>query len=163
MDRINKSLGGRCLNYRLKLAVEKDCELLFKWTNDEKVRENSFSAHKIEYEVHKEWFFKKLYSENSFIFICYWNENPVGQVRVDITNDHEGIISYSVDCNNRNKGIGKNMLTVLENYVLELNDNIESLVGYVKFNNEYSKNIFKSLGYTELTEEDKLKYYKIIR
>ena len=67
----------------LRKAKEDDCDLLYRWANDPKVRKNSFNKEKIDYEEHKKWFENKLNSDKSYMFILK-DEVPLGQIRIDI-------------------------------------------------------------------------------
>lgn len=145
----------------LKKVVADDCELLFQWTNDELVRENSFSSNIVSFEEHMVWFNNKLLSNNSYMYIFYINENPIGQVRIDIVKE-DGIISYSLDKDYRGKGLAFEMLKLAENEIYINNIIIRALIGYVKIDNLASQKIFHNLGYDELLENNNFKYYKSI-
>lgn len=53
----------------LKEADENDLLILYEWTNDLEVRKNSFSDKKITLEEHKKWFFDKLKSLKTDMYI----------------------------------------------------------------------------------------------
>lgn len=144
----------------LRLATESDCDLLFKWTNDQEVRRNSFNTNPIKYDEHKSWFIKKLSSNESYIFICYLEKTPVGQIRFDVSDKNKGTISYSVDYNYRKKGVGKSMISLLEDILFNMRSDIKELIAYVKHDNKPSQSIFRNLGYTEIKQDEGLKYFK---
>jgi len=149
------------VNLYLKRATVEQCDILYTWANEEEVRKNSFNQEKIPYEQHVKWFNNKIDSKNSIIFLCYEGEIPVGVVRIEVE-AAQGTISYSVDKAFRGKGVASSMLKLLEEEIKNNKINIHILIGYVKFDNIPSQNIFKKLGYTEKMEEESYKYEKDI-
>lgn len=149
------------MDIKLKRALKKDCELLFNWANDEEVRKKSFSLDKILYEDHIKWFNNKINSDKCFIFILYFDEIPVGQIRIDIERAN-GLISYSIDKDFRGKGLSIIMLSKLETEVKNDEKYIDKLVGYVKFDNITSQKAFERLKYEKITHSDFLEYKKIL-
>jgi len=101
------------LDVYLRKAEERDVDLLFRWANDESVRQNSFHTEPIPYEDHKKWYAEKLKSNNSIIYIYYSGGESVGQVRVDVEGNI-GTINYSIDGAYRSQGHGKKMLSLVE-------------------------------------------------
>lgn len=144
--------------FYLKKATAEHCNLLFKWTNDKEVRENSFTKDVIKYDEHVKWFNDKLNSPNCKIFIFYLDNVPVGQVRIDVDN-HEAVISYSLDNNFRGKGLSAEMIGLLEK---NIDTNVNKLIGYVKFSNVISQRVFEKLRYTKELSDNCIKYSKII-
>lgn len=145
------------MNTFLKKASKADCDLLFKWANDKEVRENSFTKDEIKYDDHIKWLEDKLNCCTSDIFIFYLDNEPIGQVRIDIENN-EAVISYSIDKDYRGNGLSTKMLAQLE---VNIESNINKLIGYVKFNNVTSQKVFEKLAYTKTQGDDCIKYYKI--
>ncbi|MCY6370411.1 GNAT family N-acetyltransferase [Clostridium ganghwense] len=145
----------------LKKVCEEDCQLLFHWANDEQVRKNSFNNKEISYEEHIKWFNKKLKSTTCYMFILYDEKIPVGQVRIDIE-DTTAIIGYSISSDFRGKGYASKMLEMLETEVKKNLLYIKKLIANVKFDNIFSRKIFKKLRYTEILKGDYIEYYKEI-
>ena len=142
----------------LRPATSGDLLLLYNWANDPVVRANSFHTENISLDEHKIWFENCLADENIFIFILMLENIPIGQVRLNKT-DNFYIINYSIDINYRAQGYGKIILQLLENTLLDKNFG-GKLVGYVKKNNVASQLIFKSLSYTEFEEPNFYRYEK---
>jgi len=151
-------LGGLVVNTFLKRACKQDCDLIFNWANDVSVRKNSFNSNELNYDEHVVWFDNKLHSNNSIIFLFYYNNLPVGQVRIDIENK-VGIISYSIDKDFIGCGLSIEMLRLLE---VNVNKDVNKLIGNVKFGNVASQKIFEKLGYAKSVNENFIKYYKLI-
>ena len=146
------------MNTFLKRACKQDCDLIFNWANDVSVRKNSFNSNELNYDEHVVWFDNKLHSNNSIIFLFYYNNLPVGQVRIDIENK-VGIISYSIDKDFIGCGLSIEMLRLLE---VNVNKDVNKLIGNVKFGNVGSQKIFEKLGYVKSVNENFIKYYKLI-
>ena len=53
----------------LRVADKNDLIILYEWTNDPEVRKNSFSDKKITLEEHNKWFYNKLKSKKTDIYI----------------------------------------------------------------------------------------------
>lgn len=147
------------MNEYLKKAQENHCDLLYSWANDKLARQSSFNQDKIIYSDHVKWFHSKLISSNCDIYILYVDATPVGHVRIDIK-DKSAIISYCIDKNYRGYGLATKMIQLLEEEVKSKFNNINTLVGYVKFENVNSQRIFEKLGYKKINNKNCLKYYK---
>ena len=135
-----------------------DCDLLFKWVNDSEVREMAFSTNAVLYEEHKKWFYNKLNSNLTHIFIACVDDKPIGQIRIDIE-DNEGIIGYSIDKNYRGQGYGSKVLKKIITVVKDTDINISKLVGKVKHKNVKSCRAFERAGYKSIEREDFIEYY----
>ena len=129
-------------------VTEKDLDLLYEWANDKTVRTNAFSTEPIPYANHKEWFISKLQDSNTKIYIYMYEEQPVGQIRIDIEGN-EAKIDYSIDAQYRKQGHGKRMLKLLEQRLKGQMPKIECLFAQVKCENETSKAAFTASGYQE--------------
>ena len=138
-----------------------DMKLIFDWSNDEEVRKNSFSSEKIKFEDHQKWFQKKINEANYYILFFVVDGKEAGLVRLAVT-DNVGTISYQISKEYRGKGYGKQMLKLLETYVLE-NNIATNLYGEVKEENISSQRIFEKLGYKKNVEEKKIEYTKVLK
>ena len=149
------------MSLTFKAADMEDCDLLYNWVNDDKVRQNSFNSQKIEYENHKAWLENKLISDNCFIFIVYSKDIPIGQVRVDI-HRATGIINYSVDSRHRGKGYGTEILIDVTELPQLYSKRIYKLVGNVKMENISSRKAFERAGYTQSIKDEYIEYSKVL-
>jgi UDP-2,4-diacetamido-2,4,6-trideoxy-beta-L-altropyranose hydrolase len=141
-----------------KKAEFSDCELLYRWTNDELVRLNAFNTDIIEYQSHIDWFHGKLKSNLTEIYIFYKKNIPFGQVRIDIHKNY-GLISYSIDHNFRGKGFGKIMIKSIVSIFENELQNIEYLIAKVKFENFASQKVFQGLNFIKSKKKN---YYRYI-
>ncbi|APC41166.1 GNAT family N-acetyltransferase [Clostridium estertheticum] len=145
----------------LEKAVESDCKILFRWSNEKLVRENSYSSKAIIFEEHMEWLKRRLVSNSCYIYIYCIDENPVGQVRLDVENEI-GTISYSLDKDYRGQGLAIEMLELLEKKIYKSNMKVKTLVGYVKRENVASQKIFQRLQYESKIENDSFRFLKYL-
>jgi spore coat polysaccharide biosynthesis protein SpsF len=146
-------------NDYLVRAEYKDLDLLYQWANDETVRNNSFHSNKIAYVEHKEWFYNKLNSEDTDIFIYYINQTAVGQIRLDYYGEN-AIIGYSIDKVERGKGYGQRLLQLIEQNKLNLKKEVICFIGKVKYANIASQKVFRQMGYSEYRNKDYIEYIK---
>jgi len=132
---------------KLRKAQENDCELLWKWVNDPKVRQSAFNSKSISWEDHHAWFLNKQNDPNCSQYIALNSHDiPIGQIRFDIK-DSVAEIDYSVDKNFRDMGLGKILLKKgIELFCAETEKPI-TLQGCVKQENEPSNRAFKDVGF----------------
>ena len=134
----------------LKRAKKKDAELIYKWANDPEVRINAVNKEAIIFENHLGWFNKKVISDETFIFIGYLDEIPVGQIRFD-KNITDWQIDYSIDNNHRGKGLGKEIVLEGMKKMKELFKINLKFTAFVKVNNIASIKVFRNLNYVQLS------------
>lgn len=138
----------------IRAVEQKDCDLLFKWSNEKYVRKNSFNSNYIDLDEHEKWFLDKINDENCKMFIITKDNKDVGQIRIDIKNQI-GIINYSIDFNYRGQGIGSEVLKIINIYTNNIN-----LIGKVKKENKASVKAFENAGYERI---DKGEYIEFIQ
>lgn len=141
----------------LRRASLEDMKLLFSWANDVHVRDNSFSTEQISWKEHQKWFAQKMQDASSCIYIYYWKDIPIGQVRVDMNNE-KAYIDYSIEERYRGNGHGKNLLCLLEVAMSDEWPQVSILVAQVKEGNQTSESVFQRLGYSKVYIE----YEKLI-
>lgn len=143
----------------LRKANMDDMDLLFRWANDDSVRENAFNTHKINCNEHEKWFLEKLTSDKSVIYICIYGQTPIGQVRLDI-DDGDGLISYSIDSAYRLQGHGSVLLSLLEVTVKNDFPSIKGLTARVKKTNIASLRVFEKLLYQRDEKDEYIEFKK---
>lgn len=141
----------------LRPATIEEAKLLFNWVNDSTVRENSLISEGVKWEDHLNWFENKL-NTKSKIFIMYFDNIPVGQIRFDFI-DGYWLIDYSIDKNFRKRGFGKK---ILELSISKFSKGAV-LKALVKSENLGSLKVFQSLGFYELDEKDNLTIINFIK
>lgn len=150
------------MDIEFRKAELNDVDLLFKWANDKVVRQNAFNKESIEYENHFQWFENKIKSRNTHIYICYIDEVPVGQIRVECENDI-GMIGYSIDEKYRGKGIGTCILTNINKVLKAHNIKLNKLIGRVLYQNIPSQKAFIKSEFNEVRCESYIEYVKDIK
>ena len=131
---------------KLRKAVMDDAELILKWRNDEKTRENSFSSDVIALEDHIKWLSRKLEDSKCHMYMLEDGGEAVGNIRLDILdNDDVGEISYMIAPDKRGQGYGTAILSLVEDKARE--HGIKTLTGLVKDENVASKKCFEKAGY----------------
>jgi RimJ/RimL family protein N-acetyltransferase len=134
-------------------------ELLYKWANDPETRANSINSDPIIFDVHKNWFNKKINSKK-VLFYIYHNENQdIGQVRFDVKGDI-AIIDYSIAPPFRDKGYGCRMMALAEKEIQDNCPAVKWIQAEVKNENKASQNIFRKLDYTEFRGFGLVKFIK---
>lgn len=137
-------------NLQIRKANLSDVDLIYKWTNDELVRKQSFSSEEIPYESHCEWFRKKIEDKNSLFFIIGLDNIPVGVVRFDV-NDEGSTIGISIDKEFRGKGLGNGIIKIgVQSYFKE---NEFPILASIKKTNGASIKSFEKAGFYYLKEE----------
>lgn len=145
-------------NLNLRPANHFDLQLLFNWKNDPVIRKSAFNTKPIMLDEHTKWFNSALENPDIKIYILEDAYNPLGQVRINIT-DSIGLIDYSIDEKFRGKGYGKKLISLLEEECQRINQ-VALLKAKVKKDNPASQKVFESLGYDKIEKEDFVEYTK---
>jgi RimJ/RimL family protein N-acetyltransferase len=151
-----------CNSIILKEASEQDVLLYFDWVNEKIVRENSFDSRPILLDQHKRWFSNKIKDPNSLMMVAYLNQEAVGQVRFDQTDEGIYEIGFSVAKNWRGFGLGSEMIKIGVADFIKKKPNYHKIIAKVKKENEPSKKVFAKSGFTLSTaQSDTLVVYYI--
>ncbi|SOE21824.1 UDP-2,4-diacetamido-2,4,6-trideoxy-beta-L-altropyranose hydrolase [Spirosomataceae bacterium TFI 002] len=137
-----------------------DSTLYFDWVNDPSTRQQSYNIDPVSLEQHNAWFNQRLTDEKSVLYVVEFNKNPIGQIRFQIENC-EAKISYSVDKIYRGKGFGFWILKRGIEAIRKSTANLK-IIGYVKFENIASINIFRKLGFEEVVSTEMKNSYKYL-
>ena len=130
----------------LRDASPSDSRLLFEWRNDPLTRRNSFSTEPVLWENHRQWFEALMQDPDRRQYILERDGKSVGQIRIA----REGCsaeISYSVAAEERGKGYGSALLTMIVPAAEKAFPDITALVGQVKTDNAVSAKTFEKCGY----------------
>lgn len=142
----------------IRQADKGDCDIYYEWANDPNVRAMAYSKDAIKYDNHVRWFAKKIKSRDTFMYICYANREPIGQVRYDIE-DGDALIDISVDSKHRGKVLGKAILsaTLME---FQRQQPQMRIVAEVLPNNIPSQKMFEACGFKQIEEDNIRKVYE---
>ncbi|QIH31565.1 GNAT family N-acetyltransferase [Sphingobacterium sp. DR205] len=148
----------------LRLANREDVEISFTWASDPSIRKYSFNKNLITKQEHTKWFLNKLKDQNCIYLILEDAiNNKLGSIRIDRDND-SWIISYLIDRKYHGRGLGTQILRLLEDYIIVNQLNRILLVGYVLKENSASIRIFEKLDYKKIVEENEsVKFIKEIK
>ena len=145
--RLRKLFTGWALSSCLTIsnAGEEDLLTTYQWINDPEVRNQSYSANVIPLESHTDWFLKKIKATDCFYYILLLADDPVAQIRFDIS-DQVATISYLTDKAIRGKGMGP---WVLAKGIQQLLSEARpaKIIGHVKKNNLASLRSFEKLAF----------------
>lgn len=146
------------IEYQLRYVEYRDRQLLYQWVTDKTVRKNSFQSGEISDSEHMTWFEKHINAEQCDMFILEYENNPIGQIRIDWEGNC-GEIDYSIALGYRGMGHGTRILRMLEN---KIKKNSVWLSAKVKKENIASSLIFEHSGYSKKVENGYILYTKYI-
>ena len=126
----------------LRSAKVSDSKLLFNWVNEKEVRNNSLNSEIVKWDIHIDWFCKKMESVKCEIFILENNKVSVGQVRIEEDETGFWLIDYSIDSAFRGKGYGYVMIEQLINKIPKC-----KFKAVVKTKNIASRRVFEKLNF----------------
>lgn len=131
-----------------------DANLLFRWANEEQVRENSINQEKIVWKNHLVWLQKVFGSSFFEIFILEKDNIALGQIRIEYLKGYWEI-DYSIDKTFRGRGYGKIIVKKLLERFPE-----RSFKAKVKETNHISRKIFELLLFRKIKEGVLLEFIK---
>lgn len=155
--------------YLRKVVIE-DMEDIYQWAIDPEVRKNSFHTEGITYESHEVWFESVLKNPNILQYVLEDRSEKVediqirkiGQIRV-LLEKEEAIISYSIAKEQRGKGYGVRIVSLVEEKIGEVSQKTVMCVAKVKYDNKASIRVFEKCGYTKYEKSNYLEYRKQIK
>ena len=140
-----------------------DVELLYQWVNDPIVRQSAFNTDEINYENHCVWLRRCLQRKDVKIYILVMGGNLVGQVRLNIEENGDALIDYSIASAYRGKSLGHKIIEMISKEV-ERMKNVTSLVAYVKSENIPSQHVFLKNGFLKCEDKQEVvKFTKYIK
>lgn len=146
---------------KLQPAVQKDCELIFAWANEEETRRWSFTTERIPWETHVKWYQDSLERVDRELLIGYHLEKPIGLLRMDFS-QKKAVLSYSVAKEYRGRGYGEELIRNGENWVKVNAPYIRCLEAVTKSENNPSRKLLLKNGFEETVEEAFIRYTKQI-
>jgi UDP-2,4-diacetamido-2,4,6-trideoxy-beta-L-altropyranose hydrolase len=133
---------------KLRKVELSDCERIWLWINDPKVRSVSFNPKQISLEDHKKWFSSALNNPNLIYYIAIdKTAKPIGQARF-LIESKEAIISVLIGREYRGRSLGSLVIHgATEKFFTETE--IDTVKAYIKPENEVSRKVFIKAGYIE--------------
>ena len=120
-----------------------------------------FNQNPIVFEEHQNWYLKKIAQPDCIYLLGKWENNIVGSLRFDITNN-TALISYLVSPKYHGKGFGRIILAKGLDYLATHTANITIANGYVLPQNIASIKVFERLAFDCTTENNQLLFSKKI-
>jgi len=145
----------------IRNATMKDVELVYKLSNDPKVRRASINKEFIKFEDHKKWFERKIADKNSKFYLILKKNEFVGQVRFDITGDR-ALISISVTQDFRGKGYSGKVLKLSCNKLFFDSNSVNYIEAFIIPSNISSIKIFEKSGFI-LEDKVKINNQKLLK
>lgn len=139
----------------LRRCTYSDMDIIYKWINDDEVRNNSFNSNYIEYESHVKWFNEKMNSSNTYMYIILNNNKEIGTARLE-KNNSKATISYLISNEYRGKGYGNKIIDLIKKEAII--NNIDVLEAVVKKSNIASRKIFINNVFFEIEENNRYVY-----
>jgi RimJ/RimL family protein N-acetyltransferase len=150
---------------QFRKAIKSDVDILFKWANDPKARNNSFNKEPIKYKEHVDWLNTELKNDNSIILIFERDNNSIGVVRFHKERE-SWTISINIDEKQRGKGNALKMLKKSASYFFNYCQE-DTINAFIKKENLASIKVFEKSGYkyhTSIFMNDKESlHYKLTR
>lgn len=143
----------RFLNLLMPLEFRKatleDSRLLFDWSSDDLVRQNSFNSEQLIFENHNQWFTDKLKDENQLFLIAMVDNQEAGLVRYSLGKNN-AVVGISISKQFRGKQLAARFL--VESAKVYFKTNALPIFAYIKKQNIASIKSFENAGYSFLKE-----------
>lgn len=133
------------IDVSFRKANSSDLKRVYNWSNEDKVRKNSFNVEPIKFSEHKKWFKHRIDSERTLFLIVLVNSEPAGIVRYEIENN-QSIVGVLVSDEFRGQKLASVFLT--ESAKLYFSMYTFPIKAFIKKSNIASIKAFKSAGYT---------------
>ncbi|MBU1255446.1 GNAT family N-acetyltransferase [Patescibacteria group bacterium] len=139
------------IKINLRRANFSDKDILSKWRNNIKIRENSFNSQIISKVEHEKWFDDIFKKKDVILLIGLINKKRVGQVRFNI-NGGIAKISVNVAPDKIHKGIGPILILKGSRFLFE-NTCCKKITAEIKPNNIASVKAFSKAKFKKISSE----------
>ncbi|MDR2937214.1 MAG: UDP-2,4-diacetamido-2,4,6-trideoxy-beta-L-altropyranose hydrolase [Rikenellaceae bacterium] len=146
----------------LRPAEAGDAMRYYLWANEPLTRANSGTTEPIPLDTHLDWFQRHLVDPDCTMYISYYQDFPLGQVRFDETGD-AAEVSISMDEVFRGRHLGDELLlAALATHALEHSE-IVRWTARIRIDNIPSRRIFEAAGFSENSIEGEFLQYTLER
>lgn len=135
------------LPIEFRAATLKDSKLIFNWSNEALVRQNSFNSEALVFENHDEWYREKLQEASQIFLIVMVDQTEAALVRYTIQDDH-AVVGISISKAFRGKQLASRIL--IDSAKEYFKTNTLPIFAFIKKNNIASIRSFENAGYTFL-------------
>lgn len=155
------------IEFKLRKATQTDIQNFFDLSKEENVRENSIITESIKWEDHVKWFNEKLNSEEYMILVAVGSDDQfIGQVRYEFEKKRANI-SISISQDFRGLDLAAPIISESARFLFNYNNEIESIIAYIKEINIPSLKAFEQAGYIyyqqEIINDAKFLVYRFLR
>ena len=137
----------------LRLATERDADLLLEWRNDPETRKESHQTAIVRRDEHSAWLLQTLGNPNRKLLIAEEEGVPVGTIRADFSNG-AWVLSWTTAPSERKRGVAKQMVTLFVGGI------VEPICEEVKSGTLASARIAENAGMKFEREESGVIYYR---
>ncbi len=130
----------------LRLACERDAELVWPWRNHESTRTNSFDPKPISLANHTTRWSKSIANDKRILIIVHDGKNEAGVLRFDL-DLRSAVASVYLNPDFRGKGLAADILRNGSDWLFENYTTVSSLYAEIKPDNIASLRAFESAGY----------------
>ncbi|MDD5005724.1 MAG: GNAT family N-acetyltransferase [Candidatus Omnitrophica bacterium] len=135
------------MKLKLRRAREEDCRDMWLWRNAPQIRKNFFNMKIISWDTHKKWFYSRINSPRTHIYIACSGKDKIGLIRFDSNSDY---ISVSVNLNPvfLGKGLGTRIIKLGTQKILHgKKETNKPIIAKIKNDNIISQKAFFKAGY----------------
>ncbi len=136
--------------FEFRKIVKNDLLLTFDWATNNKLRQYSFNRTEIDFETHKNWFYKTLTDNNVHYYIYTLNKMPMGLFRINKMDNQTGLISFLVNPKYHGNGIGYKMVSEGIDLIRKIDKELKTLKAEVLNENIASLKIFQNLNFSRV-------------
>ncbi len=129
----------------IREANSSDLEITFQWANNSETRKNSFYSSSISFVEHSEWFWEKLKSDQSKLYIVSLRNVKIGLVRFEF--NMETTIGIVIAPEFRGKGLASVIIDLACATLWKTNTNSMPVRAYIKEENVASIRSFLKAGF----------------
>ncbi|WP_400080427.1 UDP-2,4-diacetamido-2,4,6-trideoxy-beta-L-altropyranose hydrolase [Winogradskyella sp. R77965] len=137
------------LSIKLRNATIEDSKLIFDWSNDDLVRQNSFNSEKLVLSNHNIWYTEKLKDKSCMFLVALVEDEAAGLVRFTIGETHT-VVGITISKYFRGKQLASRFLTAAAKDYFKTNT--LPIFAYIKKDNIASIKSFQNAGYVFLRE-----------
>jgi RimJ/RimL family protein N-acetyltransferase len=140
------------VNIQYRKAVIEDSSFLLSLRNQKSVRLNSRNSTEIAEDSHVSWFKKRLKEVElrGPILVFSLGNSFIGYSRIDLLNQNSAILSFALDIEYRNMGLGRSILQLTLGHATN-SMGIKAFEAVVSEENFASRRIFQICGFRELS------------
>jgi RimJ/RimL family protein N-acetyltransferase len=148
VQRVLRAMGCRTITVRD--ATPADVDTIFSWRNHPEVRSVSRNTSPIEKSDHKAWLDSVFADPARMLLVGERGGEDVGLVRFDLR-ETEAVVSIYLAPDLIETGIGIELLSAAESWLLERRANVLTLHAEVLRDNERSHRLFEGSGYKRVS------------